>query len=593
MRYFLNYQLRFMYFRYFLWNFVGRQNDIQGMDPEDNLDGNWATGISVLDGMRNPQENLPAEFSDNKGKNSMYGIPLILGLLGLVYQFKRDRRDWMVVGAYFFFTGIAITLYLNQAPYQPRERDYSYVGSFYAFSIWIGIGVMALFEFLSKRMKQGNDKPAIAVSVIVALLAPVLMAHAEWDDHDRSKRTTTRDLAIDYLESCPKNAILFTNGDNDTFPLWYAQEVEGIRTDIRVCNLELLGMAWYADQMNRKAYNSDRMPFSLTHDQYRDGTREYVPFVPNPKIKGFQDLKKLMEFVKSDDPQDKLGDPGDMVNYFPTKNLELKVNKAQVLENGGVPKNLQDSIVSVIDWTYPQNACYRSQLMMLDALANNDWKRPMCFAVTSGTESYIGLDKYFQLEGLVYRLTPVQVSAENSVEGVRVNTDQMYDNVMHKFRWGNMSSDEYLDENVRRMATDLRIQMGTLAEALTKEGKKDSALKVLNVVMDSISPKSCPYDGPMMIIVADYFQLKALDKANPLAKKLFDDNEKLLKYYHTLDQPNQSYYSREEQQSTMMLMRLQYFAEQAGAADIAKDFKTRIDALQKAGMMKRLENNGQ
>ncbi|MGP8213950.1 MAG: DUF2723 domain-containing protein [Bacteroidia bacterium] len=587
--YFLNYQVRFMYWRYFLWNFCGRQNDIQGEDPQDNLHGNWITGISFLDAMRYPQEDQPDELASNKGHNAMYGLPLILGLIGFFYHYKKDRRNSLVVLTYFFFTGLAIILYLNQAPYQPRERDYSYVGSFYAFSMWIGLGVMALYDFATKRMKQGSEKPALALSFIACLLVPAVMAHAEWDDHDRSTRTTTRDLAIDYLESCPPNAILFTNGDNDTFPLWYAQEVEGIRTDVRVCNLELLGMSWYVDQMNRKAYNSERMPFSLTHDQYRDGTRDIVYFIEDKRVKGYQDLKDLIEFVKSDNPADKFdisGGAGEYVNYFPTKNFELKVNKEEVIKSGAVPASLQDSIVPVIDWTMPGNAVYRSTLMVLDAIAHNDWKRPICFAVTTGSEAYMGLEKYMQLEGLVYRLVPVAATPANSVEGWRVNTNVMYNNAVHKFRWGNMSTGEYLDENVRRMATDLRIQMGTLAEALIKDNKKDSAAKVLNMAMDSISEKSCPDEGPEVMFVYDFYQLKDFKKANPLAKRLFDSFEKELRYFHSLDAVNASYYSPEASRDSRTLEELAYFAQSAGQTDIVKDFQARLDKLEKAGMLK-------
>ncbi len=585
--YFVNYQVRFMYLRYFLWNFCGRQNDIQGRDPYDNLHGNWITGISFLDAMRSPQEDQPSNLADNKGKNGMYGLPLILGLLGFAFQFKKDRRNSLVVLTYFFFTGLAIVLYLNQAPYQPRERDYSYVLSFYAFSIWIGLGVMAIFDFIAKRMKDGDGKPAVAVALLVSMVVPVVMAKAEWNDHDRSTRTTTRDLAIDYLESCPPNAILFTNGDNDTFPLWYAQEVEGIRTDVRVCNLELLGMGWYVDQMNRKAYESDRMPFSLTHDEYKDGTRDYTYIIPQASLKGFQDLKSIITFVKSDNPQDKYPISQDeSVNFIPTKNFELKVNKEEVIKSGSVPKNLQDSIVPAIDWVMPNSVIYRSTLMVLDAMAHNDWKRPMCFAVSTGSEAYMGLQKYFQLEGLVFRLTPVPTSPQNSVEGTRVNTDIMYNNVMHKFRWGNMSTGEYLDENARRMATDLRIQMATLAEGLIKENKMDSANKVLNVVMDSISEKSCPYDGVMVMVAYDYYNTKNFTKANTLAKKLFDQYEKELKYYHTLDAQNVTYYGNEIQEDTMLLERLAYFSQSAGQAEVAKDFQARLDKLEKAGMLK-------
>lgn len=456
---------------------------------------------------------------------------------------------------------------------------------------------MAIFDFVAKRMKNGNEKPAVAIALLASMVVPVVMANAEWNDHDRSTRTTTRDLAIDYLESCPPNAILFTNGDNDTFPLWYAQEVEGIRTDVRVCNLELLGMGWYVDQMNRKAYKSDRMPFTLTHDQYRDGTRDYVYFIEDKRIKGHADLKELIDFVKSDKTEDKFDisqGQGDYVNYFPTKNFELKVNKEEAMKPGFLAKGTPDSsIVSAIDWTMSGNGVYRSTLMVLDAIAHNDWKRPICFAVTTGSEAYMGLEKYLQLEGLVYKLVPVAATAENSVEGTRVNTDVMYDNAIHKFRWGNMASGEYLDENVRRMATDLRIQMGTLAEALIKEGKKDSATKVLNIAMDSISEKSCPYDGPVVMLAYDYYQLKDFKKANPLAKKLFDQFEKELRYYHTLDPQNAQYYSNQTSQATRILEQLSYFAQSAGEADISKDFQARLDKLDKGGMLKMQQQQGQ
>jgi hypothetical protein len=588
--YFINYQVRFMYFRYLFWNFVGRQNDIQGRDPYDNLHGNWITGIPFLDSMRYPQEDQPAELANNEGKNPMYGLPLILGILGFAFQFRKDRRNSLVVLTYFFFTGLAIVLYLNQAPYQPRERDYSYVLSFYAFSIWIGLGVMAIFDFVAKRMKDADAKPAVAIALLASMVVPVVMAKAEWNDHDRHLRTTTRDLAIDYLESCPPNAILFTNGDNDTFPLWYAQEVEHIRTDVRVCNLELLGMGWYVDQMNKKAYESDRMPFSLDHDQYKDGTRDYTYIIPQPSLKGPVELKKLIDFVKSDNPQDKyMIGQDELVNYFPTKNFELKVNKEQVLKNGEIPKNLQDSIVPAIDWTMSGSVVYRSTLMVLDAMAHNDWKRPICFAVSTGSEAYMGLQKYFQLEGLVFRLTPVQTSPQNSVEGTRVNTDVMYNNTMHKFRWGNMSTGEYLDENARRMASDLRIQMATLAEGLIKENKMDSANKVLNVVMDSISEKSCPYDGIMVMVTYDYYNTKNFTKANALAKKLFDQYEKVLKYYHSLDSENATYYGNDISEDTMLLERLAYFAQNAGQTEVAKDFQARLDKLEKAGMLKNMQ----
>jgi hypothetical protein len=589
-RFFRRYQVGFMFLRYFMWDFCGRQNDLPGLDPDDNLHGNWITGISAIDNMFSPQDNMPDELANNKGRNAMYGLPLILGLIGMGFQFMKDRRNWLVVGTLFFFTGLAIILYLNQPPYQPRERDYSYVGSFYAFAIWIGLGVLGLFELFSKWSKNKHPGTGMAIgSTVLALIVPVVMAHAEWDDHDRSGRYTCRDLAIDYLESCPKNAILFTDGDCDTFPLWYAQEVEGIRTDVRVCNLELLGMAWYADQMNRKAYESDRMPFSLTHDEYREGTRDYLyiaPSNPNFKKDSYYDLKGIINFIKSDDESKmiQLGD-GREHNYFPTANFSLKVDKEQILKSGMVPANLADSIVSEVDFKVSGTILERNKIMVLDAIANNDWKRPICFATTLPQDNYLGLEKYLQTEGLVYRLVPILNTSTNSIEGHRAATSDMYDNVMHKFRWGNMGSGVYCDENIRRMASDLRRETGFLAEQLDHEGKRDSAVKVLDMVSDSISEKSSPYDYFEIMAVQGYYDAHAYDKGTKLAKKMFDIAQVWMEYLKSLDPPNQKYYAGEIQEYLAIMENLTYLAQNSGQQDIYKDFEARLEKLHSKGLI--------
>jgi hypothetical protein len=412
------------------------------------------------------------------------------------------------------------------------------------------------------------------------------MAHAEWDDHDRSGRYTAHDLAVDYLESCPKNAILFTDGDCDTFPLWYAQEVEGIRTDIRVCNLELLGMAWYTDQMNRKAYESDRMPFSLTHDEYREGTRDYLYVAPNvnPNYKqgNYYDLKG----IKSDDPA-KMIELNDQKqhNYFPTTSFSLKVDKEQVLKSGLVPANLKDSIVSEIDFKVPGTVFERNRIMMLDAIAHNDWKRPICFATTLPKDNYLGLDKYFQLNGLVFQLMPILNTATNSVDGRRVATDIMYDNIMHKFRWGNMGSGVYIDENIRRMAEDLKAQSGLLAAALNHENKRDSAIKVLDLVTDSIPVKNSPYTYYELFIVQDYYDAHDYPKANKIAKEMFSTFENWLQYTKTLDPNNQKYYSGEIQEYREILEELGYLAKGCGQLDLSKDFEARLEKLHQQGVI--------
>ncbi len=587
--FFIRYQVDFMFLRYFMWNFCGRQNDIPGLDPPDNLHGNWITGISFIDNMRAPQENMPPELANNKARNALYGLPLLLGLVGMCFHFYRDKRNAIVVATLFFFTGFAIILYLNQPPYQPRERDYSYVGSFFAFAIWIGLGVPGLFEFFSKWGKHKLRGITLAIAATgIALVVPVVMAHAEWDDHDRSGRYTCRDLAIDFLQSCPPDAILFTDGDCDTFPLWYAQEVEGIRTDVRVCNLELLGMAWYVDQMNRKAYESDRMPFSLTHNEYREGTRDYLIAAANSNYKQntYYDLKGIIDFIKSSDPANMIGlNDGKEHNYFPTTNFSLKVNKEQVLKNGVVPASLADSIIPELDWKVPVTLFERNKIMVLDAIAHNDWKRPICFATTLPQDSYLGLEKYFQIDGLVYQLVPIANNATNSIEGRRIASSEMYDNIMHKFRWGNMGSGLYLDDNIRRMAADLRIESGLLGAQLVRENKKDSAVKLLNLVTDSISEKSRPFGYYETFIVQDYYNAHDFTQANLLAKKLFDAFENWVEYYKTLEPENQKYYSGDIQEDIQILENLTYLAQISGQNNLYKDFNVRMQRLHQRGLI--------
>lgn len=591
MRFFFRYQVGFMFIRYFLWDFCGRQNDLQGHDPADNLHGNWITGIPFIDDMRAPQQNMPADLTNNKGRNPMYGLPLILGILGMCFHFMKDKRNALVVATLFVFTGLAIVLYLNQPPYQPRERDYSYVASFFAFAIWIGLGVLGLFELFSKWMKnQQAGKGVAIVATVVALVVPVVMAHAEWNDHDRSGRYTCRALAIDYLESCPPNAILFTDGDCDTFPLWYAQEVEGIRTDVRVCNLELLGMAWYADQMDRKAYQSDRLPFSLTHNQYREGTRDYLLVAPNvnPNYKPgtYYDLKGIFNFIKSENPDDMITlNDGQQHNYFPTADFSLKVDKEQVLKNGVVPASMADSIVPELDFKVPGTVLERNKILALDAIAHNDWKRPICFTTTLPQDNYLGLEKYLQTEGLVYRLVPILNTPSNSIDGRGVAAGIMYDNVIHKFRWGNMGSGVYMDENVRSMAEDLRLQTSFLAAELNRENKRDSAIKVLNLVTDSIPQENSPYDYLETFIIQGYYDAHDYAEANKLSKLTFDSFESWVKYYKTLAPENQKYYSGQIQQDATILENLAYLAKQNNQTDLDKDYEARLDKLHALGIL--------
>ena len=497
------YQLGEMYWRYFMWNFSGRQNDYQG--PGGITRGNWITGIKFIDEMRlGPQDKLPESLLQNKARNKMYMLPFLLGIIGLIYHYSRNKHDSWFVILLFFFTGIAIVIYLNGSPQQPRERDYAYAGSFYAFAMWIGIGVLSLYDLLRKKI---SGTGAATLATLVCLLVPVVMAKAGWNDHNRSHRYTSRDFATDYLNSCEKNAIIFTNGDNDTFPLWYAQEVENVRTDVRVVNLSLLNTDWYIDQLKHKYYDSDPINISWASDKYILGRRDYIPFYDRG-LKTPVELKELVDFMGSDDSKAKARtNNGEEVNYFPTKNIKFTIDSAEVINSGAVSKENAGKIVKTMEWTINGNYLMKNDLMILNIIANNHWKRPIYFATTVGSDNYLNLEPYFQLEGLAYRLVPIRTESKNDVVPGRVETNIMYNNVMNKFAFGNMNNENvYLDENNIRMTTNFRINFTRLAEELISEGKRDSAVLVLDKCVEVMPDKTVPYNYFMTKVAELYYR---------------------------------------------------------------------------------------
>lgn len=578
LKFFFLYQVGQMYSRYFLWNFVGRQNDLQGHGEPDK--GNWITGLPFPENP-NVGDNigLPDDADNNKANNVLYGLPLILGLIGLFYHVKKDNRNAAVVGLLFFFTGIAIVIYLNQKPFEPRERDYAYSGSFYAFAIWIGLGVLAIFDFLQKRMNQVTSAGLATVACLLAV--PTIMAKEEWDDHDRSGRYIARDFAANYLNSCAPNAILFTNGDNDTFPLWYAQEVEGIRTDVRVVCLELLNTDWYIDQMVHKAYESDPVPFSLKKEQYRQGTNDFTLF-RDRQIEGHIPVKELMDFIKMDDMKNKLEvQPGKYYSYFPTKNMRIPVDSATVVNNGTVPKAMANRIVKNIDWTMTGNYVQKNDLMVIDLLAHNNWKRPVYFAATAPAQSYLNLAPYLQLEGLAYRLVPVKQNEQERQMETRIQADTMYNNVMTKFKWGGMEKPgQFLDDVfVRSCALNVRQRMGALAATLIEQGKKDQAIKVLDKCVEVTPQENVPYDVTMYSITLAYYQAGATEKANVIARKLFDNYESNLKYYYSFDRKRLPEFGSDPEQAQDILERMCYFANTFKQPALAKEFEGRYSTI--------------
>ena len=512
MKYFFSYQVNFMYWRYFMWNFAGRQNDIQSNGEIYN--GNWITGINFVDKLLvGDQTTLSSEMLNNKGRNRYYLLPLILGIVGIFFQSMRGEKGiqgFWITFFLFFMTGLAIVLYLNQSPLQPRERDYAYAGSFYAFTIWIGLGVAGLVHFLKKYI--GEKPAAIAVSVL-CLGIPTLMASENWNDHDRSNRYTTRDFAKNYLESCDKDAVIFTNGDNDTFPLWYVQEVEGFRTDVRVCNLSYFQTDWYAAQMSRPYYDSPALPISWTYDMYFNGNRDYARIVKltDDSIS----LNDAMSWVETDDSKyKKIPGYGENVDYIPSNKVYLDVDKNQVIKNNYVDAKYHESIVNRINFDF-SNKQYlgKQELLILNMLLHNNWVRPLYFAVTVEESQFLGMSPNFIQEGLAYKVTPTR----SSTGYPQLNTDKMYDMMVNKFKYGNIQDKNvYLDETVLRMCRTLRAMFVRLMQGLYDENKLDKAEMAADFCEKMIPMETVSANYNNIDIAELYYKLGKASKAGPV-----------------------------------------------------------------------------
>lgn len=545
-RFFLSYQCNFMYWRYFMWNFCGRQNDIQGNGELEH--GNWITGISFIDNlMYGDQSKLPDDLKNNKGHNVFYGLPLILGLIGLFWQAWRGRRgirQFWVVFFLFFMTGLAIVIYLNQTPMQPRERDYAYAGSFYAFAIWCGMGVAALFDLINKRLKQ-NATATAAIVGAVCVLVPIQMASQTWDDHDRSNRYTCRDYGQNYLMTLQEegNPIIFTNGDNDTFPLWYNQEVEGVRTDARVCNLSYVNTDWYIDQMKRPAYNSPALPISWPRLDYCSGTNEYVRV--NPAIKA-----QVLDFFKHypEEAKKQFGDePFELHNIMkywvrskdedmhviPTDTIYLKIDKEAVKKSGmmmacdSIPDHMVISLAG-------KTALYKGELMMLEIIAQCNWTRPVYVATTVGEGNYLNLGNNFVREGLANRITPFTTSAAGAR---KFDTEKTYQSVMHRYKWGGLEKPGlYLDETVMRMCYTHRHLLNDLALQLIAEGQLEKAKNVVQLSEKVLPAYNVPYTyiSGATDLARAYALLGMKDKAMKIARAVLLNNKQYACWYLSL-----------------------------------------------------------
>jgi len=526
-QYLFNFQIGNMYMRYFMWNFVGRQNDDQG---EGVYQGQFLSGIKPIDAMMlGDQSHLPPSIVEDSAYNRFFFLPLIIGLLGAVWHFKRNQKDAGIVGLLFFFTGLAIVLYLNQKPLEPRERDYAYTGSFYAFAIWIGFGVFAIKEWVFKKINQQNG--AIIATVVCLLGAPVIMGAQGWDDHDRSHKMVAHDIAVDYLQSCAPNAILFTYGDNDTYPLWYAQEVENIRPDIRLVNLSLFDTDWYIDGMRRKQNESAPLPISMKPAQYVQGVRD-VMYYQDYKIAGAIELKDILKVLLSDNDEDKVPlQNGEKENFIPTKNFKMTINPAEVVKTGTVSAADIAKITPSMEWTFNKNYVTKGTLAMLDILAHNDWKRPIYFASTVPSDQFNGLDNYLYNEGLALRLLPLKLdTAAGKAE--LVNTDILYNNMYNKFVWGNVKESKYLDP---QSADDISIfnnVFNTTISGLIKEGKIADAKKVVKRYFEVMPEKFYGMRAMMgtYFLAENLYALGETARANSLIEKSADYIQKELTY---------------------------------------------------------------
>ena len=550
LKFFFEYQLGYMYWRYFMWNFTGRQNDKQG--EYNVLNGNWLSGIPFVDEIRlGNQSELHQDALNNKARNTYFFLPFILGLVGLYFLYQQDPKRFWVLMLFFLFTGIALKVYLNERPFEPRERDYALVGSFYVYSIWIGLGCMGLINWVQKFIKFKSLQPVLVTLCLLGV--PLLMGYQNWDDHDRSDRFTAQSMARSYLQSIQKNkgAMIFTIGDNDTFALWYAQDIEGYRTDVRTINSSLLGTDWYIDQMKRKTYESEPIPSQMNHDLYAYGVRDVIRYQPVLDSVRW-DIKDFMNWVASDHPRTKIKDlmqkSGNDVNqlpesqqegvFYPTRKIRIPVNKENVLKSGIVNPEDADKIVPYIDIDLPESAILKNQMMMLDIVANNDWERPIYFTGGSYSDSeYLWMKKYLQLEGLVYKLVPIKtdLGKDNPYLMGRIDADLMYD-IVTQWNWGNSESPEiYHDPETRKNSISFRSNMARLSEQLINEGKKNKAKTIIDLALEKMPLDYFGFYSLMVPFVDGYYSIDEIEKAQELSRNIGFKYYDRLNYFSSLD----------------------------------------------------------
>jgi hypothetical protein len=576
LRYFFAYQLNHMYFRYFFWNFAGRQNDNQGNG--EAINGNWLTGIGFIDNARlGHNGKQPASMANPESMNRYFMLPFLLGMIGLFFHYRRNKKDFWVVMLLFFMTGIAIVLYLNQSPYQPRERDYAYTGSFYAFAIWIGLGVLGVYQLIEKYLKEYSHLVTIAACTLI----PLLVLSQNFDDHDRSGRYVARDLGKNYLNSCEKNAILFTYGDNDTFPLWYVQDVENVRPDVRICNVTLLNGDWYIDQMKRKVYTSDPLPIKMDISKYENDVRNSI-FVRDD-IKRPVELSRALEMVLSEDPRTKLRTQGgNQYNYLPSKQLKITVDKQKVLATKTVSAAeaslIEDSIIINIPGSYLS----KSDLAILDLIANNNWERPIYFDLSVVNTSGLKFDNYIQNEGFAYRLVPIKSQTRDP----HINTDILYTRLMDQFAWGNLDKKGILiDENLKNTLEIVQVKNNfySLASELVTERKDDKARQVINKLYTILPPDRYGVSYYDIMVASVWYRLSETAKGDELMHKVADAGFEKIDFYLSLGPDYTKAYQREINREMSILKELTRIADYHDRLDLIKEINGQLSIV--AGKM--------
>ena len=579
LKFFINYQCNWMYWRYFMWNFVGRQNDIESQGELSH--GNWLSGINFIDSARlGDQSNIPASLQ-NPGRTTYYFLPLILGLIGLFWLLKKDLKQSWIIFLLFFLTGLAIIIYLNQTPNQPRERDYSYAGSFYAFAIWIGFGVIALIDWINKLLKKETLITVVAIGLICFLAVPCNLAANGWEEHNRSGKTSARDWARNYLAQLPPNAIIFSRGDNDTFPMWYVQEVEGFRTDVRVCCYMLSSGYWYVHQMGRKVYDSERLPLTLTPKEYNNGVNEQIPIEEEEYFKDKRvELNQVIDFLRN--PKAVKRFMGTSYNYIPCRSVKLTVDKEACIRNGIVPESMADCIVDEIDWDINENWIYKNALMLLDFMATNNWERPVYFTSFSDMSKVLGIDKYLHMEGLAYRFIPVE--ADDYVKAYRsgVYREGSFDLLINKanegtVNWGSLNQDGVVPdrESVRNMSY-AQLAYSRLAQALVNHNQFDSAVIVMDKFQEFFPNEKFPAELHTYHFPEMYYRCGETEKGDDYLRKLVNNYSEQVVYYGGMKPKFREYYDDDFGEAMSLLKLFGDVAKKYGRTELAQDISDRM-----------------